>query len=118
MTAEEDVFVGKFANAMYDNEKERVAKVSAVLASHEIGLRVTTKKGTQDYQLNGDLSVGGYRYVIAEIKNEAAASEPYIQAAAYYLKRTRTQVLENTGAPLPCFFLVLLGQCSDFFSIH
>jgi len=96
---------------VYDNEKERVDKVNAVLASYEIGLRVTAKKGTQDYQVDGDLSVGKYRYVIAEFKNEAAASvsEPYMQAAAYYLEQTRTQVLESTGSPLPCFLLVLFG---------
>ena len=114
ITEEDNVFIGKFANAMskvYDNEKERVDRVNGVLASYKIGLRVTAKKGTQDYQVDGDLSVGEYRYVIAEFRNEAAASvsEPYMQAAAYYLERTRTQVLENTGSPLPCFLLVLFG---------
>ena len=114
ITEEDNAFIGKFANAMsevYDNEEERVDKVNAVLASYGIGLRITTKKGTQDYQVHGDLSVGEYRYVIAEFKNEAAASvsEPYMQAAAYYLEQTRTQVLESTGSPLPCFLLVLFG---------
>ena len=68
------------------------------------------KKGTQDYQVDGDLSIGEYRYVIAEFKNEAAGSvsEPYIQAAAYYLERTRTQALENMGSLLPCFLLAIL----------
>ncbi|KAH0834040.1 hypothetical protein J3R83DRAFT_11293 [Lanmaoa asiatica] len=112
--AEDNVFIGKFADAMsevYGNEKERVDRVNAVLASYKIGLRVTTKKGAQGYHADGDLSVGEYRYVIAEFKNEAAASvsEPYMQAAAYYLERTRIQALENTGSPLPCFLLALFG---------
>ncbi|KAF9222785.1 hypothetical protein BS17DRAFT_782582 [Gyrodon lividus] len=94
-----------------DIEKERVDKINAELARYEIGLRVTMKKGTEGYQLDGNLSVAKYRYVIAEFKNDAGASvsEPYIQAAAHYLERTRTQALENTGTSLPCLLLVVFG---------
>ena len=114
IAAEDNTFIGKLANTMselYDNEKQRVHKVNVELAGYGIGLCVTTKKGTEDYQVDGDLSVGKYHYVIAEFKNETAASvsEPYMQAASYYLERTRTQALENTGSPLPCFLLILSG---------
>ena len=114
MTTNDNHFVGKLANAMsdlYDNEAERVRVVDGV-----------SKEAHLDFKMNE--KVLGTWYMIAEFKNEAAtsASDPYVQAVAYYLEATRTYAPNISGSTLPCFLLILFGQYSDFFacsiSIH
>ncbi|KAF8550759.1 hypothetical protein OG21DRAFT_1419186, partial [Imleria badia] len=121
ITAEDNAFTEWLANVssdFYDNAEQRADEVNAVLASYDIGLCVTTHKGTEPegHQVNGHLSVGEYPCVIAQFRERmvASVSEPYMQTPACYLERTRMQALENTGSPLPCFLLAFFGPCLVF----
>lgn len=64
------------------------------------------------YPLNGEMSNGGYCYLIVQCKNEMAstnATEPLYQAISYYLESTRTTAIEHAESVLPCLLLILCG---------
>ncbi|KAI9463169.1 hypothetical protein HD554DRAFT_2287753 [Boletus coccyginus] len=100
MTQEDNRFVGKLANVMsdlYEKEADRVQAVGGLFREADLDFRIHEKDTRTWYtmdaymSLDSDLNLGP-PYVIAEFKNEAAisASEPYMQAIAYYLEATRT----------------------------
>ncbi|KAF8833879.1 hypothetical protein BDN67DRAFT_916066, partial [Paxillus ammoniavirescens] len=119
MTKEDNDFIEELANVMsdvYDTEQERVTKVYNVFRSHDINFNLGERVDGTDYVIDGAMSLDGHRYVIADFKNEVAASssEPYMECAAYYLESTKKQALKMTASPLPCFLLVIFGPFMVF----
>ncbi|KAF9232355.1 hypothetical protein BU15DRAFT_90679 [Melanogaster broomeanus] len=99
MTEDDNQFAGKLANAMsdlYDDKAQRIQVVDKVFKEVHLNFNILGKLPP---------------YVIAEFKNEAAvsASEPYMQALAYYLESTKTYAPRMSGFALPCFLLVVFG---------
>lgn len=120
MTESDNTFVGSLADAMsalYVEEKDRVEKVIQVFKRAQIEFDTGNKVTGTSFVIDADIRVPlsdshHHPYVIAEFKNEAAASgsEPYMQAAAYYLESTRGYAADMSGSALPCFLLILFGQ--------
>ncbi|KAG6374838.1 hypothetical protein JVT61DRAFT_4223 [Boletus reticuloceps] len=105
MTEDDNQFVDKLANAMsdvYEKETQRVEVVQKVFK--EVHLEFNTNAivaGTQ-YVMDTKLTLDDLPlppYVIAEFKNEAAApaSEPFMQAVAYYLEATKIYAPRMSG---------------------
>ncbi|KAI9463181.1 hypothetical protein HD554DRAFT_2195728 [Boletus coccyginus] len=119
MTQEDNQFVGKLANIMsdlYEEEADRVQAVCGLFREADLDFRIHQKDTGTWYTMDAHMSLDsdlnpGPPYVIAEFKNEAAisASEPYMQAVAYYLEATRAYAPKMSGSTLPCFLLVLFG---------
>ncbi|KAI9459631.1 hypothetical protein HD554DRAFT_2206982 [Boletus coccyginus] len=123
MAEDDNQFVGKLANAMsdlYDDEAERVKAINDLFskAAH-LHFNTHKKVARSNYVMDANISLNDTRlpcYVIAEFKNEAAtsASEPYMQAVAYYLEATRIFAPSMSGSALPCFLLILFGPYMVF----
>ncbi|KAI9566662.1 hypothetical protein HD554DRAFT_2329646 [Boletus coccyginus] len=119
MTQEDNQFVGKLANAMsdlYEKEADRIQAVGGLFRETDLDFRIHEKDTGTWYTMDAHMSLDsdlnpGPPYMVAGFKNEAAisASEPYIQAVAYYLEATRTYAPKMLGSTLPCFLLVLFG---------
>jgi hypothetical protein len=117
MTEDDNEFVGKLANAMsnlYDDEAERIRAVDKLFREAHVDFDIYGKVPGTNYVMDANLSLEDPRlpsYVIAEFKNEAAASasEPYMQVVAYYLEATRAHAPRMSGFTFPCFLLVLFG---------
>ncbi|KAI9455631.1 hypothetical protein HD554DRAFT_2225709 [Boletus coccyginus] len=117
MTQEDNQFVGKLANAMsdlYEKEADRVQVVGGLFKEDHFDFVFHQKIPGTLFAVDALMSLDSQRnppYVIAEFKNEAAisASEPYMQAVAYYLEATRAYAPKMSGSTLPCFLLVLFG---------
>jgi hypothetical protein len=120
ITEEDNNLADELANvmsALYDHENKRVDEVSEVLVRYRLGFHLNGKVQGTAYVMDADLSIdlhnNRHPFVIAEFKNEAAtsSSEPYMQALAYYLESTRASAPRMSGSALPCFLLVIFGQC-------
>lgn len=119
MKEDDNTFVSKLANAMsaiYVDEKERVNALNNVFKSAQLEFVIDHKVRDTLHATDADMHIllGGFvhPYVIAEVKNEAAtsSSEPYMQAAAYYLELTKEYAAKLSGSSLPCFLLILFGE--------
>ncbi|KIK74259.1 hypothetical protein PAXRUDRAFT_791416, partial [Paxillus rubicundulus Ve08.2h10] len=113
ITAKDNAFIERMRQAMsclYDEEGGRIDKVDEALQSYGIHLTVSKIKKT-GYEMDGDMSINGHRYVIAEFKNEAGntSAEPYCQAVSYYLESTRENAPKMPASAIPCFVLVVFG---------
>ncbi|KAH0825855.1 hypothetical protein J3R83DRAFT_7520 [Lanmaoa asiatica] len=97
-------------SALYPNESTRVDTIQGVLETHGVHFNVTKTK-TTGYETDGDMSAQGYRYVIAEFKNEtgSTSAEPYMQCLRYYLESTRSNAPDMWDSPLPCLLLSIFG---------
>ncbi|KAG2108873.1 hypothetical protein DEU56DRAFT_874522 [Suillus clintonianus] len=124
-TEEDNNFIGSLAHvmsAMYENEDQRREAVSKVLNGYNIRLSLNGKVRGTRYITDGNMSMTVddrcHPYVIVEFKNETAGSgsEPYIQAAMYYLQATRTYAATLSGSALPCFLLIIFGPTIVFAS--
>ncbi|KAG9310690.1 hypothetical protein JVU11DRAFT_9284 [Chiua virens] len=72
LTAADDIFVIDLANAMckvYSDEARRVEEIKSVLKTYDIHLNIS-RTHTAGFETDGDMSTLGYRYVLAEFKNE------------------------------------------------
>ncbi|KAG6374930.1 hypothetical protein JVT61DRAFT_3677 [Boletus reticuloceps] len=98
--------------------KDEITRVD-VLKSHGILLKFSSQILNSRYVVDGDMSVGKYRYVIAEFKNEvgSAPAQPFLEAIVYYVESTRELALENPRSPLSCLLLVIYGVCAIYQSI-
>ena len=96
--------------AFYPDEATRAESIRTVLEAHEVHFNVTKTK-TTGYETDGDISTRGYRFVLAEFKNEAGScsGEPYFQTIGYYLESTRLQAPKMVNSPLPCLLLSIFG---------
>lgn len=116
LTAEDSAFAIDLANAMsniYSEESLRAEKIRSLLKMYDIHLNVSrTLPGK--YEPDGDISTRGYRYVVAEFKNEvgSTSTEPYFQAIGYYLEFTRATAPKMSHSPLPCLLLSIFGRLS------
>ncbi|KAG9310551.1 hypothetical protein JVU11DRAFT_9099 [Chiua virens] len=121
LTAADDIFVIDLANAMckiYSDEARRVEEIKSVLKTYDIYLNIS-RTHTAGFETDGDMSTLGYRYVLAEFKNEVGcvAKEPYFQEIAYYLEFTRTEAVKMSHSPLPCLLMSIYGSNIDFAGI-
>ncbi|KAF9235326.1 hypothetical protein BU15DRAFT_89607 [Melanogaster broomeanus] len=103
-------------SAFYVDEAARAQAVRDVFAGCG-GLHFTrTKIEDTDYMTDGDISLNGHRFAIAEFKNEVGCSgaEPYAQASLYYLESTRRHAATMAYSVLPCFIILLFGPYLAF----
>jgi hypothetical protein len=102
-------------SSFHDNETQRGDKIREVLTESGIHLVQTVVEG-QQYRTDGDMQHAGYRYIIAEMKNEIGAkgAEPYAQASLYYLESTRKQALAHPGSVLPTLLVLVFGGCACY----
>jgi hypothetical protein len=112
-TINDNAFAHELSTIMADFHAREDARGSAllkVLQKWGISLVQTTIDGTQ-YRTDGDLQHNQHRFVIAELKNEGGSgtTEPYCQAAAYYLESTRKSAPDCPKSPLPCLLLYIFG---------
>ena len=56
------------------------------------------------FTTDGDLSIGNYRFLIAELKNEIG-----FQAILYFLEATRKLAARNLNSVLPCIIVLIFG---------
>lgn len=100
-------------SALYAGESDRVQAVDKEFRDYEIHFTISQTKST-GYVTDGDISVNGHRYVIAEFKNETGntSAEPYFQAIGYYLESTRESAVRFRRSPLPCLLLAIFGWSS------
>lgn len=113
-TVEDNRFTRELSTAMsgfYTDENDRKKTIHAVFAKHGLHF-MKSRVGPNNYETDGDISMNGYRYTIAEFKNEVGCigAEPYSQAALYYLESTRTQAPELPESVLPCIIVLIFGQ--------
>ncbi|KAH8927924.1 hypothetical protein BT69DRAFT_1307409 [Atractiella rhizophila] len=116
VTADDSVFVLRLCSAMsnfYSKENERAQDIRNLFASSGIHLIPSSIK---NYDTDGDISVNGFRYAIAEFKNEigSTGAEPYGQGCLYYLEGTRDYASDYHRSPLPCMLILLFGPYIAF----
>jgi len=85
---------------IYDEEHKRKETVLKLLRKHRIDAKPTM---IGKYTTDGDLSIGEFRLLIAEFKNEVGSkgAEPFFQAILY-LEATRSLASEYHNSVLPC----------------
>lgn len=114
-TPADKTFLNEFVVAMsniYDSEKDRQTKILKLFCDAGIDLQSHKITGT-DYTTDGSLFVGGrLLFVLAELKNEigSTGSEPYLQAALYFLEAARNEVSNYLTSGLPCMILLIYGM--------
>ncbi|KAG2125667.1 hypothetical protein DEU56DRAFT_565712 [Suillus clintonianus] len=82
---------------------------------HGIDLTASMINGTA-YTTDGDMQHKGFRFAIAEIKNEIGSSryEPHMQALLYYIHSTKTFAKDDPAFRFPCILISLFGPHIDF----
>ena len=110
-TADDVKFLHAFVAVMrniYDEEHKRKETVLKLLRKHGIDAKPTM---IGKYTTDGDLSIGEFRLLIAEFKNEVGSkgAEPFFQAILYYLEATRSLASEYHNSVLPCIIVLIFG---------
>ncbi|KAF9231109.1 hypothetical protein BU15DRAFT_56568 [Melanogaster broomeanus] len=103
-------------SAFYVDEAVRAQAVRNVFAKRG-GIHFTrTKIEETNYMTDGDISLNGHRFAIAEFKNEVGCTgaEPYAQASLYYLESTRRYAATMAHSVLPCFIVLVFGPYLAF----
>lgn len=113
VTPDEGDFVTRLANVMskvHDDEYARRVAIFSAFQDH-YGIHLVSTK-IQKYELDGDNSINGHRYLVVEVKNEMGASkaDAYCQAVSYYLEVTRGKAVTFARSVLPCLLLILCGE--------
>ncbi|KAF8808335.1 hypothetical protein BYT27DRAFT_6498226 [Phlegmacium glaucopus] len=115
-TKDDNKFANELIKAMtqiYTLETGRQNAVTKIFNDNGIFI-----KGTKisSYTTVGDISVGPYRHLIAEFKNEVGSpgAEPYLQTLLYYLEATREQAADHPNSVLPCIILLIFGPYIAF----
>ena len=105
-------------NAMTDIYKKELDRQKAITKAFETSGYHMTGTRIDNYTTDADISFKGFRYLIAELKNEVGSSgaEPYMQGSLYYLESTRTEAAKHSSSPLPCLLMVVFGTLALFFN--
>jgi hypothetical protein len=103
-------FMQAMAN-IYKTENGRRDTLLSVFDDHNIPIKPTA---IGNYTTDGDLSIGRFRFLIAEFKNEigSKAAEPYFQAILYFLEATRNLATQHLNSTLPCIIVLIFGSLS------
>jgi hypothetical protein len=103
-------FVQVMAN-IYRSERDRRTILRNIFNSFEIPIE-RTRIG-KNLLTDGDLSIGPYRFLIAELKDEIGSTvtgaEPFAQATLHYLEATRNLAAEHPNSVLPCIIVLAFG---------
>ncbi|KIK78612.1 hypothetical protein PAXRUDRAFT_16777 [Paxillus rubicundulus Ve08.2h10] len=118
ITKEDSSLTRELSAAMstfYSDEASRAQAVRDVFAKGGIRFSSTEIEGTE-YITDGDISLDGYRFFIAEFKNEVGCTgaEPYAQASLHYLEATRRYAATMGHSALPCFIVLAFGPYLAF----
>jgi hypothetical protein len=110
-TAEDVKFLHAFVAVMrdiYDEEHKRKEAVLMLFRQHGIDAKPTM---IGKYTTDGDVSIGDFRLLIAEFKNEVGSkgAEPFFQAILYYLEATRSLAMKYRNSVLPCILVLIFG---------
>ncbi|KAF8834021.1 hypothetical protein BDN67DRAFT_915782 [Paxillus ammoniavirescens] len=113
ITAQDNVFIERMRKAMsilHDDKSDQISKVDKALQSYGIHLNFSKIEQT-GHEMDGEMSINGHRYLIAEFKNEAGSlsADPYCQAVSDYLESTRENAPKLSGSSIPCFVLAVFG---------
>ena len=103
-------FVQAMAN-IYRVEEGRQKTLLGVFNEHQVHIKPTM---IDRFTTDGDLSIGAFRSLIAEFKNEigSKAAEPYFQATLYFLEATRKLATQHLNSVLPCIIVLIFGSSS------
>ena len=98
---------------IYDEEDKRKEAVLKLFRKHGMDTKPTM---IGKFTTDGDLSIGEFRLLIAEFKNEVGSkgAEPFFQAILYYLEATRSLASEYHNSVLPCIIVVIFGSMLPF----
>ncbi|KAF9234386.1 hypothetical protein BU15DRAFT_52671 [Melanogaster broomeanus] len=118
ITKQDNILTRELSAAMstfYSDEALRAQAVRDVFAKGGIRFTPTQIEDTK-YITDGDISLDGHRFVIAEFKNEVGCTgaEPYAQASLYYLEATRRYAAKMGHSVLPCFIVLVFGPYLAF----
>ena len=113
-TADDNKLVMTLSAAMsgfFMNETQRAAKFREILQEHDIDLRATIINNTS-FTTDGDMQYKGFRYAIAEVKNEiySTNAEPHMQAVSYYFHATESFAKDKPAFRFPCILIGLFGR--------
>ncbi|KAG1860902.1 hypothetical protein F4604DRAFT_1957637 [Suillus subluteus] len=102
-------------SGFFTDDTRRASKFRELLRQHNIDLRATTIDGS-NYTTNGDMQYKGFRYAIAEVKNEIGSTkaEPHMQVLSYYIHSTTSFSKEKPAFRFPCIAITLFGSHIDF----
>ncbi|KAF8157793.1 hypothetical protein B0H34DRAFT_844095 [Crassisporium funariophilum] len=105
-------FVKAMAN-IYERESDRRKTILTIFDDHKIPIKPTM---IGDFTTNGDLSIGNYRFLIAEFKNEIGSkgAEPFFQAILSFLEATRKLATQHLNSVLPCIIVLIFGPYVAF----
>ncbi len=115
-TADDVLFLHAFVAAMrdiYDEEHKRKETVLKLFRKHGMDAKPTM---IGKYTTDGDLSIGEFRLLMLEFKNEVGSkgAEPYFQAILYYLEATRSLASKHHNSVLPCIIVLIFGAMFPF----
>ncbi|KAF9235365.1 hypothetical protein BU15DRAFT_51454 [Melanogaster broomeanus] len=115
ITAADNSFAQELSIVMSDfyvHENVRADTIRGVFSKW--GLPFIVSHTSNGYVTDGDMSVNGCRYAIAEFKNEVGSTgaEPYCQANLYYLDATRKYA--TMMGCWPCIIVLLFGPYLAF----
>ncbi len=115
-TADDVQFLHAFVAVMrdiYDEEHKRKETVLKLFRKHGIDAKPTM---IGKYTTDGDMSIGEFRLLIVEFKNEVGSkgAEPFFQAILYYLEATRSLASEYHNSVLPCIIVLIFGVIFHF----
>ena len=105
-------FVKAMAN-VYERESDRRKTILTIFDDHKIPIKPTM---IGDFTTDGDLSIGNYRFLIAEFKNEIGSkgAEPFFQSILYFLEATRKLATRHVNSVLPCIIVLIFGSWFSF----
>ncbi|KAJ3499972.1 hypothetical protein NLJ89_g9993 [Agrocybe chaxingu] len=105
-------FVQAMAN-IYKREDGRQETLLTIFDDHKIPIKPTM---IGRFTTDGDLSIGKFRFLIAEFKNEigSTAAEPFFQAILYFLEATRKLATQHLNSVLPCMIVLIFGPYVAF----
>jgi hypothetical protein len=111
-TSDDGQFLLAFVQAManiYKLEDGRKETLLAVFNHYNIPIKPTM---IGRFTTDGDLSIGSFKFLIAELKNEigSKAAEPFFQAILYFLEATRKCATQNLNSILPCIIVLIFGS--------
>lgn len=103
-------------SGFFTDKTARTAKFRELLQQHGIDIRATTIDGT-NYVTDGDVQYRGFRYAIAQVKNEIGSpnAEPHMQVLSHYIRSTTSSFSKEKPAfRFPCIAITLFGPYIDF----
>jgi hypothetical protein len=111
-TLDDREFLFAFVVAMadiYESAYERRKALLTTFRDHEIPINLTMID--KNFMTDGDLSIGQYRFLIAELKDEVGSmgGEPFDQANHCFFRATRNLATEHPNSVLPCIIVVTFG---------